>query len=160
VLIAGAAIDSTLVTVVSPNEITAIMPAHDEGFAPITVANGDATSSTTSSFEFVAAPIVKMISPTHGPISGGTAIAVVGNHFRDGATTILIGTNGLAAPHFVSANRIEGLVPPGVDTGWATVQATDMVGGTSTLLDAFMYDPVAPDLSDAGVNPTSDGGTP
>jgi hypothetical protein len=157
VLIGDTAIDSALVTVVSPTEITAIMPAHDAGYWPIRVANGNATSS--NGFAFVAAPIVKSISPTHGSMSGGTAIAIVGNHFRDGATQILIGGAGLASPRFVSVNRIEGLVPPGADTGWATVQAYDPIGGTATLLDAFMYDPVASGPPDGGVDP-SDGGTP
>jgi hypothetical protein len=158
-LIDGVPIDPSLVVVVSDTEITAILPPHEAGTSAITVANGDATTTATY-FEFVAAPIVKMISPAHGPLSGGTAVAVVGDHFRNGATQIFIGASALAYPHFVSANRIEGVVPPGADSGWATVQAYDPIGGMGTLLDAFMYDPVASETPDGGVDPMNDGGAP
>jgi len=162
-LVDGVPLDPTLVTVVSSTEITAILPGHDAGFAILTVATGTAITAPMY-FDFVPAPIVKMISPNHGPLSGGTRVSVVGNHFRD-ATTIRIDSMPLTDTQLVSSNRIEGTVPPGSMPGSVPVTANDPIGGDGVSIDGFIgftYDPVPADGPDGGADPISmeRGGTP
>jgi len=143
ILLDGLPIDpsSMMLVVQSPTEITAVTPPHDEGFPPLTVANGDAAASAYY-FHFVPAPIVKGVTPNYGPTSGGIKVIVSGSHFRDGLTDVTIGGRPLESPSFVSANRIEGLLPPG-DAGSAVVIATDTIGGDGALFDGFTYDALA-----------------
>ncbi|HEY7373471.1 MAG TPA: IPT/TIG domain-containing protein [Polyangia bacterium] len=155
-----------MVTVVSSTEITAVLPAHDAGFAILTVATGNATTMQMY-FDFVPAPIVKMISPNHGPVSGGTQVTVVGNHFRDGGTTVLIDGMPLVGAQVTSPNRIEGMVPAGSAPGSVAVTAYDPIGGPGTVIDIdgtidFTYDPVPADAPDGGAGPGAmeGGGTP
>jgi hypothetical protein len=165
-LVDGVPLDPVLnlVTVISSTEITAVLPAHDAGFAILTVATGNATT-VPMYFEFVPAPIVKMISPNHGPVTGGTRVSVVGNHFRDGGTTIKIDNVPLVDTQLISSNRIEGTVPPGAGPGSVYVTADDPIGGDGILIDGpigFTYDPVPADAPDGGAGPgsTEGGGTP
>jgi hypothetical protein len=158
-LVDGVPLPPDQVTVVSSTEITAVLPTHDAGFGVLTVATGNATTAPMY-FEFVPAPIVKMISPNHGPVSGGTPVSVVGNHFRDGATCIYIAGAPLLDPQLISSNRIEGVVPPGTTPGSATVTASDPIGGTGVLIDGdigFTYDPAPVDSPDGGVDPGAGG---
>ena len=149
-----------MVEVVSDTEITAITSSHDPGYATLTVATGDAITDRMY-FQFFAAPVVRMVSPNRGPLSGGTKIAVVGSHFRNGKGTIIsIGGTELVNPCFVSANWIEGFLPVATESGSVTVLAHDPIGGDGVLGDAFTYDPAAADAPDGGVEPTSCGGTP
>ena len=112
-------------------------------------------------FQFFAAPVVRTVSPNRGPLSGGSLVAVVGSHFRNGGgTTIWIGGNELVNPCFVSANWIEGFLPAATDSGSVTIVAHDSIGGDGMLQGAFTYDPGATDAPDGGVQPTSCGGTP
>src|SRR5262252_527376 len=161
-LIDGVPVDpvANAVLVVSSTEMTAIMSSHDPGYAKLTVATGQAVTDAMY-FEFFPAPVVRLVSPNRGPLSGGTAVAIVGDHFRNGPdNTIWIGPNLLVNPCFVSANRIEGFVPAALDSGSVTVVAHDSIGGDGMLVDAFTYDPGATDAPDGGVQTTSCGGTP
>jgi hypothetical protein len=156
VLLDGVPLPADLVTIDSSTLIHAITPRHDEGFATLAVATGDAKTEPMY-FEFVATPIVKTVNPPSGPLSGGTWIAVVGSHFREGATVIYVDGNALETPCFVSVNRIEGRVPP--DTaGSVSVVASDPIGGDGGLAEGFTYDPGVPDAPDGGAQPTSCGG--
>jgi len=156
-----AAADANMVQVVSPTEMTAVLSGHDPGYATVAVANGEATTSQMY-FEFFAAPVVKMVSPDHGPSAGGTYVAIVGSHFRDGdGTTIWIGGSELISPCFVSSTRVEGFVPYANDPGPVTVTAYDPIGGTDTRPNAYTYESgAANDAPDGGVAPPSCGGSP
>lgn len=145
--------------VISATEIRATTPMHDAGDAHLTVSTGGAGTAPII-FEFVAAPIVRMVSPARGPLTGGTPIAIVGNHFRAGMTRVYIGQLPLACARWVSVNRIEGTVPEGLAIGPTTVAAYDPVGGGSALLDGFAYDPVEDEPPDGGVGPGNCDGVP
>jgi hypothetical protein len=149
-------------TVVSPTQITAVMPVHDDGSARLSVATGAAATGPMY-FQFVAQPVVRLVSPAHGPVAGGTWVAVVGSHFRDGATSIQIDGNPLLGPCFVSSNRVEGTLPAGAAVGLVSVIASDPIGGDAVLSDGFTYDAVATDSPDGGIAPmpmSCGGGTP
>jgi len=131
-------------TVVSAGLIQGTTVAQQPGIYPVTVQTG-AASTQAGTFELIGRPEVLMISPTTGPPSGGTHVAIVGRYFRtpsQGSTIILFGSDrtssaGLCCPVVVSENRIEGLTPAGA--GAATIFAEDGVAGVSQLPLAFNY---------------------
>jgi hypothetical protein len=139
---------------VTATEIRAVTPPHDAGFAKVSVVTGNAQSDLPTPFEFVAAPIVQVVEPPHGPVTGGTRIAVVGKHFRDPVTRFYVDNNiELEAVCFVSSNRVEATMPPGIGPGPVAILAYDEIGGTGLMQDAFTYDPAEspqPGLPDAG----------
>jgi hypothetical protein len=146
---------------ITPTTIHAVMPQHDPGPAVLTVANGDAESAPLT-FQFVGAPIVRMASPLTGPVTGGTRISVVGNNFRNPETRIYIGNLQLLCQKFVGQFRIEGIVPPAQNgPGSVLIVATDdPLQATSVLDESFVYEPVASDSPDGGVEPPACPGSP
>jgi hypothetical protein len=142
-----------MVTAVSSTAITALAPMHPAGSATVTVSTGGAVASLSAPFTYVPPPIVREASPTMGPESGLTPIAIVGENFGKG-TTVTVGGAPLLCPALVNANRIQGLVPPG--TGTVAISASDTVGGS--LPGATVTFSYVPGTADAGA-PT-DGGCP
>jgi hypothetical protein len=123
-------------------------PVHDPGVFPVVVRTGSATSGGFT-YEFVAKPVLRAVSPASGPAAGGNPVIIAGDHFRDGGTTISFGLGAarvsLLSPSFVSANRIEGVVPAGAGT--VSIFASDPIGGEVEMADAYTY--LAPGAPDA-----------
>jgi hypothetical protein len=143
-------------TSVTATEIRALTPAHDPGTSTLKVATGGSPCVETMYFDFIPAPIVRLVKPPHGPVTGGTHISVAGNYFRGIKTHIEVGGRALLCQTFMGANRIDGVVPPAADgDGPVVVTAWDEIGGTATVADdvTFTYDPGdgdPPDLSCGG----------
>jgi hypothetical protein len=129
---------------------------HDPGPGRVAVSNGGAESGQMI-FQFVDTPIVRAITPTHGPVTGGTRVIIVGNNFRGLHTTILFGSVVMKEICVISSGRIEGLTPAGVEPGVVSVRANDKNGGSHALLDAFRYDPVDGEPPPPETPPTCDG---
>ena len=91
---------ATGVIVVSATQVTATSPAHAAGDADVTVTTPGGTSATSSAdkFTYQVLPVLTSISPTSGPIAGGTSVTIHGNNLGDatkvtfGADTAVIGT--------------------------------------------------------------------
>ena len=95
-------------------------------------------------FQFVDRPLVKLVTPASGPLSGGTWIKIAGNNFRNLQTHITVGGKELACRYFDGPNRILGKTPRGSDTGPVTVTATDDDGGSDTWNGVFTYNETDP----------------
>jgi hypothetical protein len=140
----------TNVTVVSATTITATTAAHAAGPVNVVVTTTAGTGTGTNLFTYVAQPVptVTAISPSVGPIAGGTAVTITGTNFT-GTTAVTIG--GAAATLVVvlpGATSITAVTPPGA-AGAANVVVTTPAGtGTGTGL--FTYD-AAPTVT--GVSP-------
>jgi len=120
----------------------------------VTVANGTGESAQKVSFEFDGPPIIRLVSPLRGPVTGGTPISIGGNYFRASATTIFIGNNPLECQHVVSAGLITGLLPSAAAPGPVeVVAADDSIGAKSTYRYPFVYETAVTDPTD-----TPDGG--
>ena len=99
--------------VITATKIYAKTPAGSAGSADVVVSNPASQSDTlTAGFTYIPKPTVTSISPTSGPITGGTGITITGENFVDGAT-VRIG--GVAATDvvFVSATQITAKTPQG-----------------------------------------------
>jgi hypothetical protein len=143
-------------TINSAGQIVATAPAQAAGTYDITVTTpyGTSTISTADRFAYVSppAPSVLSISPSSGPVAGGTSVAINGFYFT-GATAVKFG--GVAATSFtvVSDIKITATAPPGT-AGTVDVTVTTP-SGTTTLTggDQFTYTETAPTVT--AVSPTS-----
>jgi uncharacterized protein YhjY with autotransporter beta-barrel domain len=131
----------TSFTVNSDTQITAITPLRPAGTVDIVVANvaGFSAASNADHFTYVTppTPVVTSISPTSGPVAGGTVLTINGSNFT-AATFVKFGTAGGTALTVVSDSKITVTTPAGAGT--VDVQVGN-AGGTSaaTAADQFTY---------------------
>ncbi|MCE0539203.1 IPT/TIG domain-containing protein, partial [Kineosporia rhizophila] len=129
---------ATSLTVSSDTQITAFTPAHAAGAVNVSVTSVGGTGSLNNAFTYVAAPAVTSVSPTSGPVGGGTSVTITGTGFS-AATAVSFG--GSAASSFTvnSGTQITALAPAGT-AGTVDVRVTT-VGGTSAVVpgDRFTY---------------------
>lgn len=124
------------VNVTSSSSISVVTPAHGAGAVTVTVTNPDAQSAT-STFTYTAPPLaVTDVSPTTGPIAGGTQITITGVSFQNGAT-VTVGGTAATNVNVVSGTTITATTPAHA-AGAVDVVVT--VGSTSaTRSAAFTY---------------------
>jgi hypothetical protein len=165
------AIAATDVTVVSPDEITAITGG---GAKPgtwnlyVQTAGGDSAGASSDTFTYAPVPTVASVTPALGPASGGTHLSITGTGFEPGATVVLGQGTGPGSATVTatdvkvySSTKITAITGRGVRLGaWSVLVTT--AGGTSSVTpgDAFTYLPL-PTVAAVTPNrgPTS-GGTP
>ncbi len=82
-------------------------------------------------------PTLASISPTSGPIGGGTAVTLTGTAFVNGAT-VLFGGTGAAAVTFNSATSLTAIAPAHA-AGTVAVTVINPDTQSSTLAGAFQY---------------------
>ncbi|MFA5328893.1 MAG: MBG domain-containing protein, partial [Prolixibacteraceae bacterium] len=132
--------NATNVTVNSATQITAISPAGSTGTIDVTVTTTGGTSATSSSdqYTYIAAPTVSGISPTNGPIAGGTSVIITGTNLTD-ATAVKFGSANASSYTVNSATQITATSPTGT-AGTVDITVTT-TGGTSVTntSDQFSY---------------------
>jgi Concanavalin A-like lectin/glucanases superfamily/Chitobiase/beta-hexosaminidase C-terminal domain/IPT/TIG domain/Fibronectin type III domain len=140
---------ATNVVVVNSTEITAITPAGNAGAATVAVTLNGETGNLTNGFTYVAVPTVTGVSPSNGPVAGGTAVTIAGTNFAAGAT-VAFGSAAATNVVVVSATQITATTPAG-SAGSVTVTVTS--GGQSgSLANGFTY-VAAPTVT--GVSPAT-----
>ncbi len=147
VTIGGAA--ATGVTVVSATSITATTPVGTAGARDVAVTTPGGTGTGTGLFTYIAAPTVTGISPSSGPVAGGTGVTITGTNFT-GATAVTIGGAAATGVTVVSATSITATTPAG--TAGARDVAVTAPGGTGTGTGLFAYI-AAPTVT--AISPTS-----
>jgi len=124
-------------------------PAHPEGTVDVTVVNPDGESSTlTGAYTFTPAPILLTVEPSSGPTAGGTPLTLTGTGFVDGVRALIDGVP-CREPVHVDDTLFLCVTPPG-QAGLVDVEMIAEDGGSSRLVDAFLY--VPPPIVD-GVSP-------
>jgi hypothetical protein len=122
---------------------------------PITVPAQGATATslvTTFSPTGVLAsspPTVSTVSPSSGPVAGGTSVTITGTGFT-GATAVNFGTAAATAFTVDSAAQITAIAPPGSGSGSGTVHVTVTTldgSSASSSADQYTYTPAAPRVS-------------
>ena len=139
------------VTVVSSTSIQAVTPAHAAGAVNVVVTNPDAQNGTlTNGYTFNPPPTVTSVSPSSGPLAGGTAVTITGTNFRAGATLLF---DGFPATSVIvaSATSITAVTPADA-AGPANVDVINTDGTQGTLVGGFTYNP-APTVTN--VSPAS-----
>jgi hypothetical protein len=146
---------ATGVTVASSTSITATTAAHTAGAGNVVVTNTDGQSGTlTNGYTYTSpnpAPTVGGISPTSGPVAGGTAVTITGTGFLSGATVKLGGTSATNVT-VVSATSITATAPAHA-AGAVSVVVTNTDGQSGTLTNGYTYTNPAPTVT--SISPTS-----
>jgi hypothetical protein len=138
-------------TVVSGTSTTLVVttPVHAAGTLSVTVSNPDGQASTlAAAFTFVdpppapSTPTVSAVSPSSGPVAGGTLVTVSGSHFVNGGVVSFGGVPGTVVGQ-VLANQLTVATPAALAAGTVDVTFLDpFTGGVGSLAAAFTY--VAP----------------
>ena len=129
-------------TIVSQTDtqVVATSPAHAAGTVNVTVVTAGGTSAIVAAdqFAYMAAPTVTGISPTFGPLAGGTRVTITGTHLLT-ASAVKFGT---LAGAIVSKTdtQIVATSPTASATGIVDVKVV-AAGGTSAAVatDQFNY---------------------
>jgi hypothetical protein len=127
------------VTVVSATSITCITSAHIAGTVDVTVTNADTQSGVlATSYTYQAAPTISTITPSAGPLSGGTTINIIGSGFLTGAT-VTIGSGICTVPVVVSSTSMTCTTPLRTSSGIVNVSVTNTDSQSGTLTGGFIY---------------------
>ena len=153
----------------SPQELVALAPPHEPGVVGIMVENPDGQSyMRLEGFTyFIPAPAIAGLTPTSGPVGGGTTVLIAGSGFQVGATVQFSNSASMDADVY-SSNLISCITPAGSE-GFASVTVTNPAIGFETPLsvtreDGFTFiEPVEDPPRIFGLEPdngSSQGGTP
>lgn len=127
---------------VDPNgtQITVTTPAHAAGSVDVIVNNPDGTSATAKNGYTYGnpAPTISSISPTSGPLAGGTVVTINGSNFQNGAT-VTFGGVAATAVTFVSSSQLTAATPASPNPATVDLKVTNPDGQSATLPGAFTY---------------------
>jgi len=144
---------ATGVTVVNDSDITATSPAGT-GVVDVTVTTPNGTSALNppaDHFTYLVVPAVTGLTPTSGPLAGGTSVTVTGTGFT-GATTVEFGPTPGTGLTVVNDTTITVTSPAGTGTVDVTVMNAVGTSPANPPADQFTY-VAAPTVT--GVSPTS-----
>lgn len=132
---------------------TATAPAEPVGTVDVQATTIGGTSATGSADQYTyvqPAPAVSAISPSSGPIAGGTTVTITGTDF-DGTTAVSFGATPATSFTVVSPTRITAVAPAAADVGAVDIAVTT-AAGTSTTGAADQYTYTFPACSVAEAN--------
>lgn len=144
---------ATNVQILSPNQMTAVTPAHAAGVTNVVATSYDDQVVTKSNaYTYVNPPAASSISPATGNIAGGDTITMSGSGFTG---TLKVKINGVYAPSVsvVNGTTLTFVTPASLKPGVYSVAVEDDYGQSSTLTNAFTYRLSDPTLS--SVSPAS-----
>ncbi len=138
---------ATNLTVVTDSLIMVSSPAGIAGTVNVTVTTPGGTSATSPAdlYTYVVSPTVLGLTPTAGPVGGGTLVTIVGSGFT-GATAVDFGTIPATNLTVLSDSTLTVSSPAGTGTVNVTVTTPAGVSPTS-LVDQFTYSPTVSGLS-------------
>ncbi|MFZ3005439.1 MAG: IPT/TIG domain-containing protein [Phenylobacterium sp.] len=122
------ATNATSFTVDSATQITAVSPAGAAGTVAMSVTAAGGTGSQASAYTYIQSPAVLAVSPSSGPLAGGTTVILTGANLT-GATAVKFGATDATSFTVDSATQITAVSPAGA-AGSVNVIATTP-GGTS-----------------------------
>jgi hypothetical protein len=134
--------NSTGFTVNSDTSITATAPSSPAGAGPVDVTvidpGGRSATSSRDVFTFFVLPTVTAVSPTAGPVAGGTEVLVSGTGFTP-STAVEFGSTAGTAITVLSSSLLVATSPAG--TGVVDVTVTTAPGTSATSpADQFTYE--------------------
>ena len=120
----------------SATQLTVVDPSGSAGAVTVAVTAATGTGTLPAGFTYVAAPMVTKVTPSKGPLAGGTTVTVTGTSFTT-VTAVTFGTKTGTAISRKSATQLTVTDPSG-SAGAVAVSVT-AAGGTGTLPAAFTY---------------------
>ncbi|MFM7261297.1 MAG: IPT/TIG domain-containing protein, partial [bacterium] len=138
---------SASVVSATSTSVTCTTPAATAGSKDVVVTNANGTATRANGFSYVGAPSIASVTPSAGPLAGGTTITIAGS-FLAGATVKVGGVN--ATNVVATASSITCTTPAG--TAGAKDVLVTTAGGLATAIDAFTHVPAPTIIS---VTPSS-----
>ncbi|MEA9355233.1 IPT/TIG domain-containing protein [Bacteriovorax sp. PP10] len=130
----------TGVSVTNSTTLTCMLPSHALGAVTVTVTNPDSqTTSAANFFTYKVRPSITNLTPSTGPIAGGTSVTITGTGFVAGAT-VTFGGNQCSVPIATSSTSIT-CTTPSFPAGPVDVIVTNPDNQISTAI-TFTYLPV------------------
>ncbi len=131
----------TNVVRVSATQLTGTTPLSSvAGSVSVTVWVGGAWGgSCTACFTYDPTVVVTSVSPTAGPMAGGTALTIAGMAFPAIVDSVLVGAGRLANLARVSATQLTGTTPAAGTPGKVDVVVYTTSAGSDTCAACFTY---------------------
>ncbi len=122
------------------NAATFTTPPGKPGNVDVAVTNPDGQGSILeAAFDYYApTALLASISPTSGPVAGGTQVTVVGRNFTSDAL-LTLGGSAVTALTLVDPQTLSGTTPKGASYGYVDLQVVEPGGLIDTLHNAFYY---------------------
>ena len=143
--------DVISINVVSDTSITARTPVRlTPGVVSVNVTTPGGISANNEFYTYAAVPAVMSVSPTSGPLAGGTAITITGTNFTD-ATVVSVGGDDVTSFNINETGESIAAITPSGSAGTASILVTTP-GGTTAANTLYRYAPI-PTI--ASVSPAS-----
>lgn len=154
--------DAVSVEYWSPTTLKAQTPPGQKGSVDVIVTNPGGVSGTLAGgFTYVeegetpVPPKIEQITPSKGPLTGGTPVEIKGSNFKSGAM-VIFGQTVVSESIVVSSSLITAKSPKASKSGPVDVTVLNPDGMGTTLKDGFIYEqPSQPAPVLIGVAPSS-----
>jgi alpha-tubulin suppressor-like RCC1 family protein len=93
------------------------------------------------------------VSPTNGPLAGGTDVTITGTFFPTNVDSVLVGGRRVSNLSRVSGTQLTGTTPAGADAGEVDIMLYGKGADNATCIGCFTYNPWGGSLT-AGANHT------
>ena len=138
-------IPATSFVVNSANQITAVAPSGDTGEVEVSITTPLGKVTSTQKFRYVA-PAINSVTPSSGPINGGTIVVITGSNLS-GVSAVSFG--GIPAQSFTvnSSTQITAVTPVRASAGPVAIEitlATGTVNSTYTYIAAPTITSISP----------------
>jgi hypothetical protein len=152
-----ASFQATNVVVASTgNQMTAALPAASTpGSVSVTVTTPGGSAVATNAITYVGPPTLNKVTPSKGPLAGGTTVTITGTNFVT-VTHVRFGTSTCSTVHVVSPTKLTAKDPAG--SGAVAVSVTTTFG-TATKPSGFTYVPAPSITSLSRTGPMTGGNT-
>lgn len=128
------------VTVNIEGDIECTVQPHTQGTYDVIATNTDTQTMTfASGFSFYRDPVLNSVTPSFGPLTGGTVITLVGDHFVAG-TTVTIGGEDCTELTIVDTQTMTCKTPAGAD-GATTLSVINPIGRTASTTFTYQLPP-------------------
>ncbi|MFF1647950.1 IPT/TIG domain-containing protein [Streptomyces sp. NPDC058240] len=127
-------------TVVSANQLTAVVPTGGPGPVAVTVTTPGGTSSQAVSYYYLGAPVLNSVIPSSGQLGGNNAVTLTGANLLQ-TTAVHFGLTAATTYTILSATEIRATVPPGV-SGTVPVNVTTPGGTSNSVPYLYLSAPV------------------
>ncbi|MEZ4770603.1 MAG: IPT/TIG domain-containing protein [Caldilineales bacterium] len=125
---------------ITPNLITLTAPPGS-GQVQIRVTNPDGQQGTTPyTYSATPPPVIVLLTPTHGPASGGTRVYIYGQNFVPGSTstTVRFGSTPATSVAVLTPNWVQADAPPGA--GAVRITVTNPDGQSALSNGSYLYE--------------------
>ena len=101
-------------------------------------AGAESTASVTVTVTPQLAPTIHSVTPSSGPLGGGSSVSIDGTNFQTGAT-VRFGFANATGVSLVSPTALSAIVPPGTSPGSVDVTVTNPDGQQAVLTAGWTY---------------------